>query len=363
MPDSLDSTSAAAPAMNVQSGPDRTTLIAFGTFVLLGGGAALSVRFIYGELAPFWSGTLRFGLAATIFIVLMLVRRVALPRGRALLGAVLFGSFTAMAILLSYFGLTKIQASLFQTIAAVVPLLTLLFAAAHRLEPLSRRGVLGGILALAGIAIAVSGSLANGVEVSLPHILAILAGAACLAEGGIAIKLFPPSHPFATNAVAMTISTLIMALCSLALGETWTLPRESGTWLALAYIVVGMSVGGFLLYLFVLKNWTATGASYGLVLIPIVTVILAALLTDETITLVFLGGAAVVLVGIYVGALMPAKARPDAIETAAPAGTGPAAPEPIRADSAATQPAAAGSAGFESAMEEIQARPGLPNCI
>ena len=322
-----------APAENSQPTPDRSTLIAFVSFVLIGGGGALSVRFIYGELEPFWSGVLRFGLAALIFWLLMAIRKVSLPRGRALIGAALFGALSGTALLLMYFGLTKTPASLFQTIAAVLPLLTLVFAAAHKLEPLRRRGVAGGLLAVTGIAIAVSGSLSTGVAVSLPHILAIVAGAACLAEGGIVIKLFPPSHPYATNAIAMTIAASIMVVGSFLLGEAWTLPTLATTWLAMLYVVVGATVGGFLLYLFVLKNWTATGASYGFVLTPIVTVILATLLTDESITLVFLAGAAVVLVGVYIGALLPAIKEP------APPGE----QEPIK--------------------EDIQVRPALPNCI
>lgn len=334
----------ASPMDQSQSLPDRTTLIAFGGFVLIGGGAALSVRYIYGELAPFWSGVLRFGLAALIFFALMVIRKVALPRGRALIGAILFGTLSATAMLLIYLGLTKTQASLFQTIVAIVPLLTLIFAVAHGLEILRRRGVAGGLLAVVGIAIAVSGSLSSGVEVSLPHILAIIAGAACFAEAGIVIKLFPPNHPYATNAVAMTIGTLAMAAVSLILGETWVLPSLTSTWLAMLYSVVGATVVGFLLYLFILKRWTATGASYGFVLTPIVTVILASLLTDETITFIFVAGAAVVLAGVYVGVLMPA----EKVKPAEPA----VATEP-------SEPALA----TEPYMEDIQARPGMPNCI
>ncbi|MGB3714071.1 MAG: EamA family transporter [Candidatus Promineifilaceae bacterium] len=335
----------ASPAAQSQSLPDRTTLIAFGGFVLIGGGAALSVRYIYGELAPFWSGALRFGLAALIFWALMAIRRVPLPRGRALTGAILFGSLSGAAMLLIYYGLTKTQASFFQTLAAIVPLLTLLFAAAHGLETLRRRGVAGGLLAVVGIAIAVSGSLSTGVEVSLPHLLAIVAGAACFAEAGIVIKLFPPSHPYATNAVAMTINTSILAAGSLILGETWVFPSLASTWMAMAYIVVGATVVGFLLYLSILKRWTATGASYGFVLTPIVTVILASLLTDETIALVFVAGAAVVLAGVYVGALMPAK---KVAEPSVPA--------------LATEPSELAVA-TEPYMEDIHARPGMPNCI
>ncbi len=331
MTDHETKTKAAPGQAQSSATPDRLTLIAFGAFVLLGGGASIAIRFTYGELAPYWSGVLRIGSAALIFWLLLLVRKVPLPRGRALVGAILFGVLSVgAAFLFIYYGLTKTPASLYQTTVAIVPLLTIFFASAHKLEQLSRRGVVGGILAVVGIAIAVSGSLFSGVAISLPHILAILAGAACFAEAGIVVKLFPRNHPYATNAIAMTVGALILAIASLIKGETWALPSTASTWLAMTYIVLGATVAGFLLYLFILGRWTASGASYGFVLVPIVTVILATFLTDETISLLFLVGAVVVIIGVYIGALMPAK------KPAEPA-------EPV--------------------VEDIQVRPGLPTCV
>jgi len=213
---------------------------------------------------------------------------------------------------------------------AIVPLLTIFFAAAHKLEPLQRRSVLGGLLAVGGIAIAVSGSLVSGVAISLPHIIAIIAGAACFAEAGIVVKLFPSNHPYTTNAIGMTVGVLMLITASLISAETWALPSSASTWLAMLYIVLGATVAGFLLYLFILGRWTASGTSYGFVLVPIITVILAAFLTDETISVLFLVGAAVVLVGVYIGALMPSKKKA----------------EPAELDT-----------------EDIQARPGSPTCV
>jgi drug/metabolite transporter (DMT)-like permease len=333
--------------------PDRTTLIAFLTFVLIGGSVAISVRFIYSELAPFWSGALRFTFAALIFWVLMLIFRTRFPKGQALLGAVLFGLLSGTAILSGYYGLVKTQASLYQTLAATMPLATLLLAALHRLEPMSRRGIAGSLLAIIGIVIAVSGSLSSGVNISWPHILAVLFGIACLAEGGIVIKLFPPSHPYATNAVAMTIAAAILLLGSLMMGEVRSFPTQTSTWLAMAYLILVATVGLFLLYLFVLKRWTATGASYAFVLAPIVVVVLASLFTDETISLAFLAGAVVVIAGVYVGALMPKKERSASVEDTAQA----AVVNAIAASEKNEEP------GTEPVTDDIQVRPGLPNCI
>ena len=307
--------------------PDRATLVAFGLFVLLAGGAPVAVRFTYEELAPYWSAVLRFSMAALIFWLLMLVRGVRFPRGRALLGAVIFGALSVgLAFFLIYFALTQTGASLASTVVATVPLLTLFFAVAHKLEKMSRRGLIGGLLALAGIAVSVGGSLFSGGEGSLLHILALLAAAACFAEAGIVVKLFPPSHPYATNAIAMSTGSLILLAVSLLQGESWILPSSTTVWLSLIYLVIG-TVAVFLLYLFILGRWTATGTSYAFVLNPLVTVVLATFLTDEIITGIFLAGGAIVLLGVYVGALMPARKPAEAVE------------------------------------DEIHARPGVPTCV
>ncbi|MEJ2758999.1 MAG: hypothetical protein P8046_11010, partial [Anaerolineales bacterium] len=53
---------------------------------------------------------------------------------------------------------------------------------------------------------------------------------------------------------------------------------------------------------------------YGFVLLPLVTMVAAAVITGESITLSFILGGALVLAGVFVGALMPSKVAPDEVE-------------------------------------------------
>ncbi|MDP8927577.1 MAG: hypothetical protein M3O70_03120 [Actinomycetota bacterium] len=80
-------------------------------------------------------------------------------------------------------------------------------------------------------------------------------------------------HPAAMNIIAMGVGggVLLLAL-SVVTGETFTVPREAVTWGAQGYLVLAGSIGVFWLYVFVLRGWTASAASYQLVLIPLVTV-------------------------------------------------------------------------------------------
>lgn len=299
-------TEPSAPPTSTSALPDRTTLIAFGFFVLLAGGASVAVRITYAELPPFWSAAARFFLAGLVFWLIMLIRKIPVPRGRALLGAALFGILTVgVSFTLVAWGLVATPASLYQVLMALVPLLTIFFAFLHGLEKIRWQGILGALLAVAGIAVVVGGSDTS--SVSIPHILAIILAAASMAEGGVIAKKFPRSHPVATNAVAVSIGALILGTVSLITGEQFVIPVLASTWIAFIYVLVLVTIVAFLLYLYVLGRWTASGTSYGFVLFPLVTVILATNLAGEQITFSYVIGAVLVLSGVIFGALLPSK--------------------------------------------------------
>jgi drug/metabolite transporter (DMT)-like permease len=296
-----------------QALPERPVLAAFLLFVLVPGGAAVAVRFTYREMDPFWVGASRFTVAAAIFWVLAYVRRIPLPTGRALLGAVLYGTLTVgLAFLLMAWGLVEIPASTFQILMALVPLLTIFLSAAHGVETITRRGLVGSLLAVVGIGVTMGGASTAGL--AIPRLAAILLGSLFIAEGGVLLKRFPANPPIMTNAIAMTVGAAILAVASLLAGEAWIIPSQTNTWIALAYLITFVNFGSFMLYLYVLGKWTASGASYGFVLVPLVTIVIAANLAGEAITGGFLIGAALVLAGVLVGALLPSKEKPAATE-------------------------------------------------
>ena len=68
----------------------------------------------------------------------------------------------------------------------------------------------------------------------------------------------------------------------------------------------------FLLYLIVLRSWTASRTSYGFVIIPFVTIVLSAWLDNEPVGVGLVLGGLLVLAGVYVGALHPARITPAA---------------------------------------------------
>ena len=251
---------------------------------------------------PFWGAGIRF-LGASLILWALVARRTVTPsrEGRALGGAFVYGILSFLiAYAFFYWGSQEVPAGLGGTIMASVPLLTVMFAAAHRLEPLRLRGVVGAVVALAGIAIMSSGALSG--DVSLVSVLAVVVAAAAASESGIVLKLLPSAHPVVTNAIGMSVGAVLLLLLSSIAGESWKAPESPSVWAAIAYLVIA-SPFLFMLVVYVIQRWTATGASYQFVLFPIVSVIGGALLLGEDVTSSLLLGAPFVLVGVYIGAL------------------------------------------------------------
>jgi drug/metabolite transporter (DMT)-like permease len=280
-------------------------MASFVTSAILAGGNAVAVRFSNRELAPLWGAGLRFGLAGALLLIAMAAMRLALPRGRPLAGAVVFGMLNfGGSFALAYYGLLRVHAGFGQTVLAVVPLLTLLLAVAWRQERLRLAAVVGTLLSLGGIALMSRAPLAASVPVL--SLLAMLGSAFCFAQAAVLVRRFPPVHPVTINAVGMTVAAIGLIVGSLLVGEPIVLPGRPETWAAIAYLVPVGSVLVFVLYLVVLRHWPASRAAYGFVIIPFVTVLLSAWLDREPVGLELVVGGLLVLAGVYVGALRPA---------------------------------------------------------
>ena len=314
----MNRTSDALAAAQVEADrPGGLVLLAFVTTVLLGGANFVAVRFSNAELPPFWGAAARFGLAAFFLVALGVVVRAPFPRARALLGATLYGVFGFGAFYaLAYVGLQEAPAGLASVVLSSAPLATFLLAVAQRQERFRWRGLVGAVVAVAGIVIMFGAPGASGV--SMATFLVLVGAAVAASEANVIIKWFPKAHPVTTNAVAMLAGSAMLLALSLVTGESQVLPVRTATWTAFGYLVALGSVGLFVLYLFVLKRWTASRASYAFVLFPVVALSLGAWLEHEPVTPSLALGAVVVLAGVYIGALRGAMSGAPAQEVREP---------------------------------------------
>jgi drug/metabolite transporter (DMT)-like permease len=296
--------------------PDRVTLTAFVGFILISGAVSVAIRLGSLELPPFWAASLRYSMAVSIFTVLAIAMRIPFPRGAALVGALAFSLTFVVSTAFYYVGVTGSSASMGAIAFALTPLATLALAASVGLERLTPRGIAGALIAATGTIVVVVDQLEAAVPI--PALMAL--GAAMLfgAATAVVIKRLPPGQPIAANAVGGVFVLPILLALSLVTHEPWVLPSRPETWLALAFLVLLGTVLLFPLALFIIGRWTASGYSYTGLFKPVAAVGLSAVILSEPLRLTFILGGALMLLGVWVGAL-----RRHGVPSTAPALTGP----------------------------------------
>jgi drug/metabolite transporter (DMT)-like permease len=291
--------------------PDSRTYAAFGGAVLIGGANFIAVTMSNMELPPVFGAALRFAAAALLFFLIARLMRIPVARGRSAVGAALYGVLGfGVAYALLYYSLVGLPAGTAAVILATVPLFTLLIAVALGQERLTVRGVLGGLLAIAGIGLLSFDAL--GGEIGASYLVAAIFGAVAAALSSVIAKAFHDVHPVNMNAIGMAAGTVLLVVGSLALGERWVLPAGTQTLLAVGWLVLLGSVGLFQLFLYVMRRWTASATVYAIAGMPVVAILLGALMLEQPITLEVVAGCAIVIVAVYVGAISRQKSGPAA---------------------------------------------------
>ena len=261
-------------------------------------------------MPPFWSAGLRFVIAGALLLVVMAIQRRPVPRGDRLLGTLVFSVFGfALAYFFLYQAIGDAGSGTTMTVLAVVPLLTVLLSVVHGIERPRRLGIIGALIAAAGIVIVAANQLS--LDVPLMAIALLLAAAVCQAESVVIVKRLPPGDPVAANAIGMLLGGTLLLAVSLGTGESLVVPTQADTLLGMVYLIGPGSIGVFLLALYVLARWTASATSYAFLLFPLVAIVLGAALFDEPVQPSFLLGGVIVLVGVYVGAIYRPKARAE----------------------------------------------------
>jgi drug/metabolite transporter (DMT)-like permease len=293
----------------VPSRLDSRTLAAFAGATIIGGANFVAVSMSNQELPPLWGAALRFGAAAALFFVLAVSARVPVPGGRAARGAVLYGLLGfggAYAGL--YVALVGLSAGTVSVVMASVPLFTLGLAATLGQERVTGRGIVGGLLAVAGIAVLSLGSV--GGDVGILYFVAAVAGTLCAAGSSVVARALRDVHPLMMNALGMTAGCILLLAGSAALGEEWAMPGQARTLAAVAWLVMIGSVALFQLFLYVIRSWTASATVYSVTAMPVVAVLLGVLLLGQPVTASVAAGGGLVAAAVYVGALS-AQRRPQ----------------------------------------------------
>ena len=277
---------------------------------ILVGAAMVATRFVIDQTDPASLALLRYVIGSLCLLPpVLMARRVRVARRDvvpiALLGIAQFG----ILIALLNFGLQSVGAALGALIFATFPLLTMVLAAALRIEALTALKTAGVALTVAGVALALGEKLgAFGEKLALPGAahegwageIAIFAsasiGAVCAVLYRPYLRAYPPLQ---VSAFAMAASVAFLAALAAWEGFFAAIARfTTGGWLAVLFI--GMSSGlGYYLWLWALKHTTPTQVTVFLALSPITATALGAAFLSERISVPFIVGLCCVALGLW----------------------------------------------------------------
>jgi drug/metabolite transporter (DMT)-like permease len=267
---------------------------------LLGGTAVAATRFVIGETDPLTLALLRYGVAAACLSPVLLFRRTAPVRGDLLavvaLGLLFFALFPSLfnaALALTTAGRGALALS-------TLPLFTMAIAALLRVEPMTGPKLAGVLLAVGGVAIALSAKIARAPPDAWRGDLLMCATALCGALFNVLSRPYVKRYgalPFMAR--GMLAGTISLAL---AVGTRGSFPNAAsfspGGWAAVVFLGTIGAALTFYLWTWALARASPTRVAVTVTANPVAAMTVGALWLGEGFSVRLLGGFAAVVVGI-----------------------------------------------------------------
>ena len=263
----------------------------------------VAVKFAVQELPHVTAAMLRVTLAAATLVSLHLLRGGSLRLGgderRSFLKFSLFGlslSFLFFTIGVNY---TSVSHTVF--VAALGPLVVLLFARLEGQERITPVKVAGLLLSLAGVVLLVLDKT-GGPGPSWQGDLLIAVAVCCFSFFTVRSKQFAAAYPTLPFTTFAFLAAAVWFL-PLLLWELTRLPWSEITWIgwsALLYSATFGSAGAYLTYYYSLRLISASRAAAFAYLQPVLGTALGILFFQDTLTARFGIGAALILTGVAV---------------------------------------------------------------
>lgn len=254
---------------------------------------------------------LRYSAAVVLFYLVCRIAGVAWPKSRA---AILHAIVSGMFLHGLYLGMVwwaigqGVPAALSGIIAGLQPLMTGIAAALLVGEALTGGQRLGLVLGFAGIAIAV-----------LPNVLALDSGSiplyavainvlamACVTVGTIYQKRLLREGDLRAVATLQYVGALIVTVPAALVLEDLRVEWGIELFTALAWSVLGISMGAVALLLYLIRRGDVSKAASLIYLVPPLAALEAALMFGERLTVPMIVGTIVVVIGVYLTNRKPA---------------------------------------------------------
>lgn len=252
----------------------------------------------------------RYVVAAGILFALCMWRRERISRAgiRRQIALGILCQATYLGLTVSGVGL-GVPSGTAALIAALQPLVVIALAALFLAERARMAQLLGLALGLAGVVLVVSGDLTAG-DVPWWAYVMPFGGMLSLAAGTVLQQRWRPQESvLASMAVQSAAAAVVFWLLALAEGHAGA-PTPPAFWVAIAWVVLLSSFGGYGAYLYVSRTQGATRASTLLYLTPPTTMLWAALMFGDRVTTAGLAGLALSAVGVAIA--LRSGAQPEA---------------------------------------------------
>ncbi len=183
-------------------------------------------------------------------------------------------------------------------IAALQPLLVATVAGRLLGDPTTRMMWVGTVLGLVGVAVVVSGDLGTTGTAWWAYLLPV-AGMLCLASGTVLERrIRPPESVLETITMQMVVAAVVLDVIAVTTGQA-TLPTTWEYWRAVLWLIVLASLGGYVMYVFVMRTQGATVVSTLLYLTPPTAMLWVYLMFGVPVHLAGFIGLAISAVGVW----------------------------------------------------------------
>ncbi len=269
----------------------------------IGGMAAAVTRFAVATIDPVLVSAFRFGIGCLLLLLLALATCVRWPRASDLAATIALGAMFYGVFFVAYArALTLTTAARGSLGVAVLPVLTMLVAAALRRERLTSRKTAGVLVALGGVAISLATDLRNAPVGAWKGDAMMIAAMLSMSLYTIYSRpLMARSSALGYAAVGMAAGATLNLMVALA-GSGWTDVRtmESSQWAAALFLGVMPGAIGFFLWVYAVERTTPTRVAATITVSPIFAGALAALLVAEPFGFGLALGAIAVGAGIWI---------------------------------------------------------------
>ena len=271
---------------------------------LIWGASFTLMKLALREISPLEMTLLRYPIAAFGFAAVLLICRGSLPSipkcdwvrtlAAALTGIVGYGVVVSI-------GLQNSASSITGLINTIVPVFTLILSYFFLGERLTRNKLFGIIIALCGVILIVvrgSGDADFTIASIIGPILVTTAMFSWSIYSVLAKPLLADYPAISFTALMMILGTILMSPAAMVID--WSnLPHVSPiVWIAAAFAGIGSTLIGQLLWNYSLTILDASQVSVYMYLVPVTTLISAILLLGEVVTVYFVLGGALIVVGV-----------------------------------------------------------------